>query len=348
MGFCGIVEDKVDAVERSEGSAGATPEPVSAGGWRNAGKRVLLPLLLCFSAWAAFGQQHRPALIDVHEHFNGEPGVLDRLLGKLNRVDGMGFLLVTPKGMAQARQAIADHPNRFAGICDLNIDAPRVLDQVDRCQRAGFIGLGEITTTLRNYDDRAYWPVYERAQRYHMILLFHTGIVQRLTPEIPQDASFDRMRSTRLDLIARRFPKLIVIGAHLGNPDYAESAEIARWNPNLYFDLSGSSLIKTKGDYTIFRSIFWWSGVVSPHTPGAASAFSKLVFGSDVFGGDSEEFDRELDRYHKMLDACGQPADVQQLVFSGNVWRILERRKADLAAAGATAGRVPGDGAAKR
>ena len=33
-----------------------------------------------------------------HEHFNGEPGVLDDLLSKLNAADGIGFLLVTPKG----------------------------------------------------------------------------------------------------------------------------------------------------------------------------------------------------------------------------------------------------------
>ena len=116
-----------------------------------------------------------------------------------------------------------------------------------------------------------------------MILLFHTGIVDRLKPEVPADISFDRMRATRLDLIARHWPKTIVIGAHLGNPDYAEAAEIARWNPNLYFDLSGSSLIKKKDDYGFFRSIFWWTGIVSPHTPsGGPDAFEKLVYGSDA------------------------------------------------------------------
>jgi len=44
-----------------------------------------------------------------------------------------------------------------------------------------------------------------------------------------------------LDLIARHWPTLTVIGAHLGNPDYAEAGEVARWNFNLYFDLTGSS-----------------------------------------------------------------------------------------------------------
>jgi predicted TIM-barrel fold metal-dependent hydrolase len=114
------------------------------------------------------------------------------------------------------------------------------------------------------------------------------------------------MRVSTLDLIARRFPKLTVIGAHLGNPDYAWAAEIARWNPNLFFDVSGSTLVKKQEDYAFFKSVFWWSSIASPHTPkSGASAFEKLVFGSDVFGGELEEFDRELERYQKMLDTCG-------------------------------------------
>ena len=139
------------------------------------------------------------------------------------------------------------------------------------------------------------------------------------------------MRATRLDLIARHWPKMIVIGAHLGNPDYAEAAEIARWIPNLYFDLSGSSLIKMRGNYEYFRSIFWWSGVVSPHTPqGGPDAFEKLVFGSDIFRGELGEFDAGQQRYHAMLDACRVAPDVQAMIFSGTMWRILQEQQKEM------------------
>jgi hypothetical protein len=166
-----------------------------------------------------------------------------------------------------------------------------------------------------------------------MILLFHTGILARQHPEEPADISFDRMRATRLDLIARHWPKTIVIGAHLGNPDYAEAAELARLNPNLYFDLSGSSLIKKKDDYAFFRSIFWWTGVVSPHTPpGAPNAFEKLVYGSDVFRGELDEFDQSQARYHDLLDPCQVPPNVQAMIFSGTMWRILQEQQKEMAA----------------
>jgi hypothetical protein len=280
-----------------------------------------------------FPQSHPPKLIDVHEHYNGEPGVLEKLLNKLNGADGLGFLLTTPKGFPQASKFIKEHPDRFIGFADLKLDDPNVLSEIDRFHAAGFRGIGEISSARKNYDDRSYWPIYDRAAKYHMFLLFHTGTVARQNPEQPEDVSFDRMRITRLDLIARHWPSLIIIGAHMGNPDYAEAAEIGRWDPNLYFDLSGTSLIKKKDDYRFFRSIFWWTGLVSPHTPsGGGSAFEKLVFGSDVFRGDLDEFDASRARYHAMLDACEVSPTAQAQIFSGTMWRLLQSQQKQIEA----------------
>jgi hypothetical protein len=294
--------------------------------------RWLCALVLLLAPLSVLAQTHVPKLIDVHIHYDGEPGVLERLLDKLNGADGMAFLLTTPNGFPHATRFIHEHPDRFIGFGDIKLDDPNVLQEIDRFHAAGFRGLGEISSTLRAYDDRAYWPIYDRAEKYHMILLFHTGIVNRLHPEQPADISFDRSRVTRLDLIARHWPKLTIIGAHLGNPDYAEAGEIGRWDPNLYFDASGTTLIKKKDDYGFFRSIFWWTGVASPHTPASgASAFEKLVFGSDVFGGDVQEFDLALARYHAMLGTCDVPQSAQERIFSGTMWRILQAQEAQSA-----------------
>jgi hypothetical protein len=112
----------------------------------------------------------------------------------------------------------------------------------------------------------------------------------------------------------------------LGNPDYAWAAEISRWNPNLYFDLSGSSLIKKRETSGFWKEIFWWSGVVSPHTPrNAPSAFERIVFGSDVFAGELEEFDRELELYRNMLKANGVSQLAQDNIFGGTLLRILNK-----------------------
>ena len=288
----------------------------------------LVSLTVLASLGTLAAQTTPPRLIDVHVHYNGDPAFLEKLTAKLDSVDGLALLLTLPKDLDGAKAFIAKHPNRLMGLGQIQLDDPLALELVDRFHAAGFRGLGEILGPLKNYDDRSYWPIYERAEKYRMILLFHTGILMRATPEIPSDVSVDRMRPTTLDAIARRFPKLTIIGAHMGNPDYAWAAEITRWNPNLYFDLSGSSLIKKQDDPTFWKSIFWWSGVVSPHTPAnAPNAFERLVFGSDVFNGELEEFDRELERYHKMLDACGVPKASQEMIFAGTMWKILNAQK---------------------
>jgi predicted TIM-barrel fold metal-dependent hydrolase len=266
----------------------------------------------------------QPKLIDAHIHHNGDPAFLDILAARLEAVDGLALVITAPKDIEQ----LSRHRNRIVGLGELRLDDPQALELVDRFHRAGFRGLGELTKPMKNFDDRGYWPIYERAEKYGMILLFHTGIVNRTTPDIPEDASSDRMRPGTLDAIARRFPKITVLGAHLGNPDYANAAEIARWNPNLYFDLSGSTLIKKQEDYTFFKSIFWWSSIASPHTPkNQASAFEKVVFGSDVFNGEIEEFDRSIERYRKMLSACGVPKEAQDNIFGGTMWRILNQKR---------------------
>ncbi len=287
---------------------------------------VSLAVSACLGTLVA--QTTPPRLIDVHVHQNGDPAFLEKLTAKLDSVDGLALLITAPKDLDSVKEFIAKHPGRLMGLGDIHLDDPLALELVDQFHAAGFRGLGEMSGPLKNYDDRSYWPIYERAEKYGMILLFHTGIVMRPTPEIPTDVSVDRMRPTTLDAIARRFPKLAIIGAHLGNPDYAWAAEVTRWNPNLYFDLSGSSLIKKQDDLTFWKSIFWWSGIVSPHTPAnAPNAFERLVFGSDVFNGDLEEFDRELERYHKMLDACGVPKASQENIFAGTMWKILNAQK---------------------
>ena len=288
----------------------------------------LLRLLVLLAPALLWGQAARPKIIDAHVHHNGEITFLRKLVARLRAADAMALLITAPKDLDSVKSFMDRYPNRLAGLGEIKLDDPTAVEMVDRFHAAGFPGLGELTRPLKRYDDRSYWPIYARAEQYRMILLFHTGIVNRMTPDVPEDVSIDRMRPTTLDLIARRFPKVSVLGAHLGNPEYAPAAEIARWSPNLYFDLSGSTLIKKQEDYTFFKSIFWWSSVASPHTPKSQThAFEKVVFGSDIFNGELEEFDRALDRYHKMLEACGVPPEAQANIFAGTVWRILRARK---------------------
>jgi len=98
----------------------------------------------------------------------------------------------------------------------------------------------------------------------------------------PEDVASYRMRAFYLEEIARRYPKITVIGAHCGNPEYEWAAEVARWNPNAFFDLSGTTLVKMQGRLVDFRKIFWWSNTQegTPTPDSDPSAFSKLSLGA--------------------------------------------------------------------
>ena len=273
-----------------------------------------------------FAQQ--PKMIDAHVHHNGDVEFLNKLIARLEKLDAMAFLLTKPADLKQVQNIMSTHPGRLAGFGDISLDDPNVLQQIDTFHSAGFIGLGEISRTRKPFDDPSYTPIYDRAAKYGMMLLFHTGVVNRNRPDVPEDVSVDRLRVTLIDNIARRYPSITIIGAHLGNPDYAWAGEMARWNPNLFFDVSGSTLIKKQEDPTFFKSIFWWSSVASPHSPkNQASAFEKLIFGSDVFGGELEELDRSIERYERMLKACGVSKEAQANIFGGTLLRIINQRK---------------------
>src|SRR6202161_1069784 len=117
--------------------------------------RWLSALVLLVAAVPALTQDHMPKLIDVHIHYDGEPGILEKLLDKLDANDALALLLTTPAGLPQASKFIHEHPGRLIGFGDIKLDDPNVLHEIDRFHAAGFRGLGEIKSTLKAYDDQA-------------------------------------------------------------------------------------------------------------------------------------------------------------------------------------------------
>ena len=177
------------------------------------GHALLLPILGCHALW---GQAALRGLVDAHVHYNGDKAFLEKMAARLDPFDGTALILTQPKDIPDVLAAMKQHPKRFVGLGSIRLDDPQAVSLVDKFHDAGFRGLGELTGPLKSYDDKSYTPIYERAEKYGMIVLFHTGIVMRPNPDTPTDVSVDRMRVTTLDNIARRFPKLTIIGAHLG------------------------------------------------------------------------------------------------------------------------------------
>src|SRR5690242_12850285 len=247
---------------------------------------------------------HADRIVDMHVHFDEEnPSFISDLLKVCSSLNLTACVLTPFSSRKIVAEAARQHPSQIVPFGYLDLDAPDVVQQVEEFHALGYRGLGELEFVKKPFNDPSYFPVYELANRYAWIVLFHTGIVLRKKFGEPEDVASGRMRPIHLEEIARRFPKITVLGAHCGNPEYEWAAEIARWNPNVFFDLSGSSLTKMQGRLVDFRRIFWWSGSDwgTDTANNDRSAYTKIVFGSDV---KVSQIESVVHQYHAMFDAC--------------------------------------------
>jgi hypothetical protein len=270
-----------------------------------------------------FVEKPSDRIVDIHVHFDEKnPNFISDLLKLSARLNMTACVLTPYVNRKVVADAAGQYPEQIVPIGFVDLDAPDVVQQVEEFRKLGYRGLGELEFVKKPFTDPSYTPVYELANRYRWVVLFHTGIVLRKKFDEPEDVASYRMRAFHLEEIARRFPNITVLGAHCGNPEYEWAAEVARWNPNVFFDLSGSTLSKMQDRLGDFRKIFWWSDATwGTKTPeGDPSAFVKLVFGSDT---ELEGIERALGQYRALFEACKVPARTQRLILGGTIAKIL-------------------------
>lgn len=262
-------------------------------------------------------------IVDIHVHFDEKnPSFVEDLLTVSGRLNLTACVLTPHANRDIVADAAKRHPAEIVPFGFVDLDATDAVKQVKEFRGLGYRGLGEIEFVQKPLTDPAYFPVYELANEYGWVVLFHTGIVLRRKFDEPENVASYRMRAFHLEEIARRFPRITVIGAHCGNPEYEWAAEVARWNPNVFFDLSGSTLTKFQGRLSEFEKFFWWSGTewdtkAPDHDP---SAFSKLVFGSDT---NVNQIEAVIGQYSSLFQACGVPEHTRRLIMGGTLSKVL-------------------------
>jgi predicted TIM-barrel fold metal-dependent hydrolase len=270
------------------------------------------------SGTQAQAQPPRRFIIDAHQHYDTAPNYIGRLVKVYAQRNAMACVLTPMSGFEIVKKAAAQHPDVVIPYGHISVDNPSVIDEIQKFADAGFKGV-KMHTPKYNWDDFGYFPIYDKLQSLRLVALFHTGIVSGSSDE-PEPSSMARMRPSFLHTIARSFPKLVIQGAHLGNPWYDEAAEVARWEKNLYFDLTGSSLIKKAKNLAVFKDYLWWEGPTAHSSPDAVYAFEKLVFGTDE---DPENLDPCVARYEAMLNACGVPEASRKKIYGETLAKIL-------------------------
>ena len=267
-------------------------------------------------------------IIDSHNHFDNSQQWVDEMVRTYRAHRAMvctnGFM----SDFEAMRNAASAHPDVFIPFGRVAPDDPNAVRELARFHDAGFLGV-KLHSPQKDWDDPAYFQIYRLCEQFGMHILLHTGISSRPNiDETPRWGTPGRMRPMSLDLLARQFPKATIQGAHFGNPWYEEAAEAMRWNPNLFFDASGSTLYKLIKLNKLDRlgEALWWAdwpeGQTNPHTLGTGPrAWEHIVFGVDE--GPSGLVGN-IQRYQQMMDVNKvRPAD-RESIWGLTMARILK------------------------
>lgn len=127
----------------------------------------------------------------------------------------------------------------------------------------------------------------------------------------PRETSATYMRPFHLETIANRFPRLKIIGAHMGGTgNYDEAASVARWRRWVYFDLSGGRTIER---HTMER------GLIGKEIP-----IEKLIFGSDC---SADEIHEHTERFVRMFDELALTEEEKDLLWYRNAAEMFGLEK---------------------
>jgi uncharacterized protein len=132
-------------------------------------------------------------IVDMHVPFDPKkPNYIEDFLKVSERLNLTALMLTPFESRVAVAEAAKQHPTKIIPFGYVNLDAPDVVQQVEELHSMGFRGLGELEFVKKPYIDPSYFPVYERANEYGWVVLFHTGIVLRAKFNEPEDVASGR------------------------------------------------------------------------------------------------------------------------------------------------------------
>lgn len=144
-------------------------------------------------------------------------------------------------GYAIPNEYVADYvradPSRRIGFA--SVDPNRL--GADRLLREAILGLGlkglKLAPIYQRFDPASpmAYPLYAMADRLKIPIMWHQGT------SYVESGLLEYSNAVLLDPVARSFPELKMVIAHLGHPWFAETACVVRKHPNVYTDMSALS-----------------------------------------------------------------------------------------------------------
>lgn len=189
-------------------------------------------------------------------------------------------------------KSVSEHPDELIGFGALHPDFPDIEKETEHIISLGLRGIKLHSDFQQfNIDDERAFPIYEAAEG-RLPILFHIG-----------DSRYDYSSPKRLLKVVKRFPKLVVIGAHF--------AGWSEWD-------EGAELFSHSGIYTDCSSSLY---AMSPEH--AAKLIREIGVHHVMWGTDYPmwSYKDELDRFAKIP----LTDEERSLILSGNALRMLNK-----------------------
>ena len=200
-------------------------------------------------------------IFDCHTHFARETDISGAFLNDARRVWGQDYRMACNEqehaaAMEQCDGAIvlavdaqeagyyvsndyvaeyvSRNPNKLYGFASVNPNRPspgRLLEEARHMYGLKGLKLAPIYQFFDPTDSKCY-PLYAKAQELRMPIMWHQGT------SYLQAGPLELCNPVLLDPIARAFPDLKMVIAHLGHPWYGEAVSVIRKHPNVYADVS--------------------------------------------------------------------------------------------------------------
>lgn len=158
---------------------------------------------------------------------------------------------------------VATWDGRAVGVASVDPADPGAVDGVTEAfETLGLRGL-KLAPPYQNFhphSDEAF-KIYERVAELGMFMVFHQGAVTH------RRGILENSQPVLLDRVAREFPEVPIIIAHMGQPWFAEVIPLLRKHPNVYADLSARcsrteqlrGILRAANDYNCLDKLVWGS-----------------------------------------------------------------------------------------
>ena len=174
----------------------------------------------------------------------------------------------------------------------------------DKVRNHGAKGLKLHPVSNRFYpSDRGLWPAYQKAAELGLPILFHSG-----EAEVAGYTQAEYARPANFEPVVQRFPKLVIILAHMGKGFLGESVALAHKYDNVHFD---TSAILSGGEVK--------SGFASREE--ALTLIRTIGTNRVLFGSDWPWFDPL--RAIQQIESLGFSEEEKRMILGGNAARLF-------------------------